>query len=183
MNRNPGCLSIDGFFLEHSPIKWLQDTTSKKYKLIKNDYLWHKAPAWMLYINQPVRTGLSFTHKQNFCINEGEVNCNFQFFLQEFFMTYLQYFLNNKLSNTKTTIFFSGKLYTRHYIPSMMQYMLKNPLPALHIDFGGALIGNGWTDPYHRYSPTDFAYSMGLIGLAAKQLLEKSKKECQNLLD
>ena len=35
-----------------------------------NEHSWHRAPAFTLYVDQPVGTGLSFSREKNWCNND-----------------------------------------------------------------------------------------------------------------
>ena len=64
----------------------------------------------------------------------------------------------------KRPLYFSGESHAGHYIPSMMDHILKqnddsNPAtqPRVIVDLVGAAIGNGWTDPYYQYAGAEAA--------------------------
>ena len=52
LNGGPGCSSMDGLWLENGPLrlKFVGGT----WKIDVNEYSWHNAPAWTLYVDQPV---------------------------------------------------------------------------------------------------------------------------------
>ncbi|CAM9554051.1 unnamed protein product, partial [Phaeothamnion confervicola] len=79
LNGGPGCSSMDGLFLENGPFK-LRDAST----LQTNPSSWHRT-ANMLYVDQPVGTGLSFTSTSDYADNEAEVDARFYEFLQTFF--------------------------------------------------------------------------------------------------
>lgn len=107
LNGGPGCSSMDGLFLENGPIRLVrsQDDNNNNNNSNNNDhgdgwsiqvnpYSWHKAPAYVLYVDQPVGTGLSFTKRQKYCKNDLEVNIDFHLFLENFLIMYEDLFLN-----------------------------------------------------------------------------------------
>ena len=57
LNGGPACSSMDGLFIELGPYKMCKDGT-----ISKNAYSWNKV-ANLLFIDQPVGTGLSYTVK------------------------------------------------------------------------------------------------------------------------
>ncbi|KAI2505150.1 peptidase [Fragilaria crotonensis] len=182
LNGGPGCSSSDGFFLENGPVRF-EKQTDGQWKLVQNPFSWHLAPAWVLYIDQPVGTGLSVTHSQNYPKDDTEVNVDFHFFLEEFLLFYGDFFLQENRLSSRNPIFFSGESHGGHYIPSMMDYILSNPVPSrIQISFGGAAIGNGWIDPFNQYAAAEQAYGMGLINMAQKAHLDEQEKECQRNL-
>jgi carboxypeptidase C (cathepsin A) len=71
MNGGPGCSSMDGLFLENGPFK-LDDQLA----LHLNPHSWHHL-ADVLYIDQPVGTGLSFTtNRDGYPRNDEQVNAH-----------------------------------------------------------------------------------------------------------
>jgi carboxypeptidase D len=182
LNGGPGCSSSDGFFLENGPLMFEQ-MPSNEWKLTLNPYSWHLAPAWVLYVDQPVGTGLSFTKSQQYPTNDEEVNVDFQYFLEEFLQFYGDFFLKEDQKMTKRPVFFSGESHAGHYIPSIMDYILsKESESRIQITIGGAAIGNGWIDPFNQYAAADLAYAMGLVNMSQKAHLDKQEKECQRAI-
>lgn len=184
LNGGPGCSSMDGLWLENGALKF---ATNKQHQYVVQpaEYSWHKAPAYTLYIDQPVGTGLSFTTSNRYPTNDLEVNTDFYYFLQSFFNLHRDKFL----SQTKETpsvnrkVFFTGESHAGHYIPSMMNYILKqnqqlNGSQVL-ISLAGAAIGNGWVDPFYQYSAAEAAYGHGIIDKAQLSAQNDLEKECQ----
>lgn len=73
INGGPGCSSMDGLWLENGPLR-LQLDENNKWTIGINEHSWHNAPAWTLYVDQPVGTGLSFSKDKNYCKNDFEVS-------------------------------------------------------------------------------------------------------------
>jgi len=195
LNGGPGCSSMDGLFLENGPFRLINEGG---WTIAINPHSWHTAPAYVLYIDQPVGTGLSFTKKKNYCENDLQINIDFHYFLQQFFTMYKDIFLATdkpvigKIPDfpqytMKRPLFFSGESHAGHYIPSIMDYILKKndildskSAPSILIDISGGAIGNGWIDPYYQYGASEFAYAAGLIDLAQKESLNEIESKCQN---
>jgi len=195
LNGGPGCSSMDGLFLENGPFRLINEGG---WTIAINPHSWHTAPAYVLYIDQPVGTGLSFTKKKNYCDNDLQINIDFHYFLQQFFTMYKDFFLATdepvigKIPDfpqytMKRPFFFSGESHAGHYIPSMMDYILKKndeldskSAPSILINISGGAIGNGWIDPYYQYGASEFAYATGLIDLAQKESLDEIESKCQN---
>lgn len=188
LNGGPACSSMDGLFLENGPIQWKLDTVTSEYKLVENPHSWHKTPAYTLYIDQPVGTGLSFTTSRTYPKNDEEVNVDFYAFLQNFFSLHEDKFVTGNKVNRD--IYFSGESHAGHYIPSMMNYILQrndagagNDGRSIKIPLAGAAIGNGWMDPYHQYSAHGAAYGHGLIDEAQLFKLKEKEISCQKALE
>ena len=115
---------------------------------------------------------MSFSKEKNWCKNDFEVNRDFHFFLEEFFLFHRDKFLNPTNDNlpvewtVNRPFYFSGESHAGHYIPSMMDFILlrndgmidesKGLQPLrVNIPCSGAAIGNGWIDPYHQYTAAD----------------------------
>lgn len=199
LNGGPGCSSMDGLFLENGPFRLTKPSTSAidDWKIDINPYSWHNAPAYVMYIDQPVGTGLSFTKKKKFCRNDLEVNIDFSYFLQSFFHVYQDFFLAKDTVTPhgfpqrilNRPFYFSGESHAGHYIPSMIDFILKqndesNPdkAPIIQVPVSGAAIGNGWIDPFFQYAATDFAVGAGMIGVGEAAHYRKMEKSCQNNL-
>ncbi|KAL7580721.1 hypothetical protein ACA910_001006 [Epithemia clementina (nom. ined.)] len=180
LNGGPGCSSMDGLFLENGPFQWI--VVDGKYMLQKNPFSWHNAPAYTLYIDQPVGTGLSFTTSKDYPTNDAEINIDFYYFLTSFFDLHADKFVEN--GSVKRKLFFSGESHAGHYIPSMMNFILKQneDHKKVNIPLAGAAIGNGWMDPVYQYAAAEAAYGHGLLDLAQVNAFDKDEKTCQELL-
>ncbi|KAL7546024.1 hypothetical protein ACHAWF_010735 [Thalassiosira exigua] len=199
LNGGPGCSSMDGLWLENGPFRLKPGGAG--WTIDVNPYSWHNAPAWTLYVDQPVGTGLSFTRKKVYCKNDFEVNRDFHYFLEEFFLFHRDKFLNPYDGDSPAKwklnrpFYFSGESHAGHYIPSMMDFILQrndgklaptgdNGLEPLRVNIpcSGAAIGNGWTDPFYQYAAADAAYGAGLIGTAQRASFEDKERDCQSNL-
>eukprot|EP00978_Attheya_sp_CCMP212_P001813 scaffold3764_cov50-Attheya_sp.AAC.4 len=203
LNGGPGCSSMRGLFLEHGPFRLVEDTDSQAWKMEVNPYSWHKAPAWMLYLDQPVGAGLSFTREKNYCASQDEINVDFYtWFLELLWLhsdTMLRPIRNEDGDATggwemQRALFFAGGGHAGIYIPSFIEYILKQNEVLqsrstgmtefdIVIKIDGAAIGNGSMDPYTQYNPSSTLYGLGFIGLAEKQFADDAEKVCQKLLD
>ena len=134
LNGGPGCSSMDGLWLENGPFRLLK-SGNNGWTIDINEHSWHTAPAYTLYVDQPVGTGLSYSKQGNYCKNDAEVNRDFHNFLEEFFLFHGDKFLqpnNDPNSNNSPAgwrlnrpFYFSGESHAGHYIPSMMDYILQ----------------------------------------------------------
>ncbi|RYH12868.1 hypothetical protein EON65_37060, partial [archaeon] len=89
LNGGPGCSSMDGLFLEIGPFKLSKEGAS--ITVIPNPHSWHTVSN-LLFVDQPVGTGLSFTgSKEGLAKSDEDVNRHFVTFLEKFFAKYPQY--------------------------------------------------------------------------------------------
>ncbi|EGC34681.1 hypothetical protein DICPUDRAFT_153099 [Dictyostelium purpureum] len=175
LNGGPCCTSSDSVFIETGPLRFNSD--GKTFHL--NPWSWHNA-ANVLYIDQPVGTGLSFTYGDS-VTNDLEINQNFYQFLQSFFTIFSDY--------SKLPFYMSGESYAGHYIPHMADYILsmnsqtstnKNLIP---INIAGIAMGNGYTHPPVQIaSYATFGYNIGIIGINQVNEYNQLNELCQEQL-
>ena len=141
LNGGPGCSSMDGLFLENGPFRLVMNENTKQYQMQTDPYSWHKLPAYTLYIDQPVGTGLSFTTSGQYPSNDDLLNKDFYYFLQFFLNFHADKFVENDSSNnnnskeqqqqqqvipeTSRPLYFSGESYAGHYQGIFVNYILK----------------------------------------------------------
>lgn len=191
LNGGPACSSMDGLFIENGPFRFVLNIKTNEYELNVDEYSWHKLPAYTLYIDQPVGTGLSITSSHQYPTNDEEVNIDLYYFLQQFFQFHSDKFVSNNAAIINRPLFFSGESYAGHYIPSIMNYIQKRNVEIIEnkkssiiqIPVTGAAIGNGWIDPYYQYAGAEFAYGHGLIDMEQLNTLNDMETNCQNLLN
>lgn len=182
LNGGPACSSMDGLWIENGPFRLVKKGGADDWEIDIAEFSWHNTPAYVVYIDQPVGTGIAFTTSGKYPRNDEEVNIDFYYFLKEFLSLHSDKFLDG--NTMKRNLFFSGESHAGHYIPSMMNYIQKQnqKSPSITIPLTGAAIGNGWVDPTVQYSAHEAAYGYSLIGRAQKRALEEQERECQNAL-
>ena len=181
LNGGPGCSSMDGLWLELGPFRLSND--GKKVSI--NPYSWHKV-ANLLFIDQPVGTGLAFTTSPNgYAKSDNTVNEHFYFFLQEFFTLHKKYISKTPGKTTSNPLFIVGESHAGHYIPNMAAHILrknKEVSDKVIINLQGISLGNPWIDPYNQYDVSDLAHGLGLISLGQKNKMKEQEKDCRFLL-
>ena len=180
LNGGPACSSMDGLWIENGPFRL--NRNDGNWKIDIAEHSWHTTPAYVLYIDQPVGTGIAFTTSGKYPSNDEEVNIDFYYFLKKFLALHADKFLNG--NTMSRNLFFSGESHAGHYIPSMMNFIRKQnqKSPSITIPLKGAAIGNGWVDPMVQYSAHEAAYGYSLIGRSQKRALEEKERECQQAL-
>jgi len=168
LNGGPGCSSMDGLFIENGPFR-----IDPEGKIKKHDYGWNQK-AYVVYVDQPVGTGLSYIHDDAYRGDDAAIAKDFYVFLQELLT------LHEGLQGRD--IYFSGESHAGHYIPYMIDYIITRQAGDRDdhdLNVVGAAIGNGWTDPYHQYAVTDYAWSRGIIGVQQIPTLNVLEDSCQ----
>jgi carboxypeptidase D len=182
LNGGPACSSMDGLWLENGPFRLTKSGNNNDWSIEIDEFSWHNAPAYVLYLDQPVGTGLSFTTNAHHPKNDGEVNVDFYHFLQEFLKLHGDKFVDETIT-VKRPVYFSGESHAGHYIPSMMNYIHQQNeaqgMATITVPLGGGAIGNGWFDPPHQYSAHQVAYGYGMLGLSQVRALEEQERLCQ----
>lgn len=176
MNGGPGCSSMDGLFIELGPFKF------ENHKLVLNRYSWHKLGN-LLFIDQPVGTGLSFTTRAKYPKNDLEVNIHLYKMLLEFLSLHENYLTDSGGKKMSREIYLTGESHAGHYIPSFTKYILEqNEKSDIRINIAGLAIGNGWMDPYNQYDVSDFMHALGALSLGQKYHMKQREKSCQALI-
>ncbi|XP_078284634.1 putative serine carboxypeptidase CPVL isoform X2 [Rhinoraja longicauda] len=135
LQGGPGGSSMFGLFVEHGP-----------YVVTKNLTLEARKVPWtskysMLYIDNPVGTGFSFTDKpEGYAQNEDDVGRDLYNALIQFFQIFHEYQQNE--------FYATGESYAGKYVPAIGYYIhINNPTAKLKINFKGMAIGDGLCDP------------------------------------
>jgi len=165
-------------------------------KVTINPYSWHKV-ANLLFIDQPVGTGLSYTtFRDGLAKNDRKICDHFYFFLQNFFQLHKRYQQPATINQTKMTstrsFYLTGESHAGHYIPIMaadilqrnreIQQLQSQSSSVVVINLQGVAMGNPWMDPASQYDVSDFAHGMGLISKFQRNYLKEKEKECVQLL-
>lgn len=164
---------MDGLFLENGPFRLQANST-----ISINPHAWNK-DSWLLYIDQPVGTGLSYTTKKVYPKNDVSVN--------RALLSFFDGLIRVHPHLEKRQMFLSGESHAGHYIPSLAQAMLtrnsKLAAGQYKLRLSGLLIGNGWFDPHTQYDVSEYAHAMGFITSGQRHALHLKLKSCQQKLE
>lgn len=158
LQGGPGATSLIGLFGENGPF-----SVKSKHGLKLRKYAWTNSHS-VIYIDNPVGTGYSFTNK-GYAQNETQVGLDLYNALQQFFTLFpdLQ----------KNSFYISGESYAGKYVPAISYTIYKkNPSAKLKINLQGLSIGNGLSDPEHQLKYSDYLYQIGLIDSNMKQTVQ-----------
>ncbi len=155
LSGGPGCSSISAMFDENGPFQLRGE--GGDIRLQGNPFSWN-ARANIIYLDQPVGTGLSYSASNTFAKNQYELNRHFYEFLRQFYKVFPEY--------ANSPLYITGESYAGHMIPGFAQYILEQngKAGAVPINLQGLAIGNGWIDPEgQRRALPDIFYAAGLI--------------------
>eukprot|EP01133_Synstelium_polycarpum_P010216 gene10216-11902_t len=182
INGGPGCSSMDGLFLENGPYRL--DNSTGTYQININPFSWTNV-ANMLYIDEPVGTGLSYvSDNAGLAQNDLDLEQDFYRFLQEFQLVFPQY--------ADLPFYLSGESYAGHYIPHYANFILtmneaianKTAPTCTTINLQGVAIGNGWTHPVVQYdSYSKMGYGAGIIGIDQYNAYNTLVAACQQQIN
>jgi len=162
LQGGPGVSSLYGLFAENGPFDVVNGTVRLR------EYSWHKNYS-VLYIDQPVGTGYSFTHGR-YVSNQTQVGEHLYSALTQFFTVFSEL--------QKNAFFISGESYGGKYVPAI-SYTIhqRNPTALVKINLQGLIIGNGLSDPIHQFNYGDLLYQIGLIDINTLHLFEDQEKK------
>ncbi|XP_033761785.1 probable serine carboxypeptidase CPVL [Pecten maximus] len=152
LQGGPGGSSLFGLFVENGPL-----TVDKSLNLTEKKITWNRKYS-MLYVDNPVGTGFSFTGADaGYARNEVDVANDLYSFLQQFFQIYYQF--------QKNDFYATGESYAGKYVPAISYKIhMENPTAKLKINFKGMAIGDGLCDPESMMNQyAGFMYSIGML--------------------
>jgi vitellogenic carboxypeptidase-like protein len=149
LQGGPGASSLFGLFVENGPY-----IVNEDLNITFNKHSWTQEFS-MIYVDNPVGTGFSFTDdNEGYSRNEESVADNLYEALQQFFTIFSEYRDNE--------FYITGESYAGKYIPAIGNklHLLSN---ESNINFKGIAIGNGWIDSIDMLDMGSFLYQIGLI--------------------
>jgi len=149
LQGGPGGSSLFGLFIEHGP-----------YEITKEQFAKIRSFTWarnfnMLYIDNPVGTGYSFTKSDDgYVTNETEVGRDLFEALQQFFTLFSEH--------AKKDFYITGESYAGKYVPAAA-YTIHQNADKAKMKLTGIAIGDGLCDPATMFDYADFLLQVGLI--------------------
>ncbi|XP_044753589.1 venom serine carboxypeptidase-like [Coccinella septempunctata] len=168
LQGGPGGASTYATFTENGPFEMIGE---KNIKLRNTTWT---AKHSVLYIDNPVGTGFSFTNK-GWCSSEEEIGEHLYRALIQFFQLFPE------LQNND--FFVTGESYAGKYIPAV-SYTIhrKNQESEQKINLKGLAIGNGLSDPIHQLNYGDYLYQNGLIDFNAREIMKNLEAKVVELV-
>ncbi|XP_044761245.1 venom serine carboxypeptidase-like [Coccinella septempunctata] len=170
LQGGPGLTSMFGLFAEMGPFK------------IENDTLELRETSWtnahsILYIDNPVGTGYSFTEEKGLARDEVQVAEELYEALRQFFLLFPEIRQNE--------FFVAGESYAGKYVPVIAHAIFKkneNLPDSFKINLKGVIIGNGWLDPVNQMDIGEYAFQHGLVDINTKTTMDQYRDESIVLL-
>lgn len=124
----------------------------------------------LLYLDNPVGTGFSFTDEDGYARNEVDVGNNLYEALVQFFTLFPQLQTN--------PFYVTGESYAGKYVPSV-SYTIhqRNQDAKLKIPLKGLAIGNGLSDPGNQMYYGDYLYQLGLVDANGLELFHQYEQK------
>lgn len=171
LQGGPGMSSLFGLFTEIGPY-----SISLQRKSVDRNISWHIHHN-LIYIDNPVGTGFSFTESESgYANDEEDVGRDLLVALQQFFMMFPEL--------QKNEFFVVGESYAGKYVPAVGYAILqdgfrKEPSQMKpKINLKGLAIGNGFTDPINQLNYGDYLYQLGLIDSNGHALFKEHENRC-----
>lgn len=138
----------------------------------ENPWSWHEKYS-MLFIDQPVGTGYSYTDPDGYCKNITQTADQLYIALKQFFELFPWLQTND--------FYITGESFAGKYIPAIGNTIYeRNKEEEFVINLKGLALGNALSDPFNMLEYADFAYQAGLVdmhGYNAMKLFELLAKE------
>jgi vitellogenic carboxypeptidase-like protein len=168
LQGGPGSSSIQiGLLNELGPFR-----LDSNLNLVDNPYTWNK-DYHVLFIDQPVGTGYSFTGTGGYATTGQELARDLYTALTQFFKLYPAY--------SKNDFYVFGESYGGKYVPYIASHILQQ---GSVIPLKGIGIGNGISDPVLQvWTYADQAYNLGLIDDIQRMDVIKLQSTCAQLAD
>uniref|UniRef100_A0A8C5NW77 Probable serine carboxypeptidase CPVL n=1 Tax=Jaculus jaculus TaxID=51337 RepID=A0A8C5NW77_JACJA len=167
LQGGPGGSSMFGLFVEHGPYVVTSNMT-----VHDREFPWTTTLS-MLYIDNPVGTGFSFTdsHK-GYAVSEDDVAKDLYSALIQFFQLFPEYANND--------FYASGESYAGKYVPAIAHYIHSlNPVREFKIHLKGVALGDAYSDPESIVGGyAAFLYQIGLLDEKQKKYFQQQCDEC-----
>ncbi|KAI4461104.1 serine protease family s10 serine carboxypeptidase [Holotrichia oblita] len=167
LQGGPGISSLVGLFVENGPFE-----LASKFDIKLRMHSWTKRFS-MIYIDNPVGTGYSYTEQEGYAQNETIIAKQLHAGLKQFFKLFPEI--------AKNDFYIMGESYGGKFAISLAQLIdHTNPKRTKKIPLKGIAIGSAFCDPINQIGYGDYLYEIGLIDHNARErfyFLENCIKE------
>ncbi|XP_060527439.1 venom serine carboxypeptidase-like [Cylas formicarius] len=170
LQGGPGSSSLFALFTENGPF-----IIDGDLNVTIREIYWSQFHS-VLYIDNPVGSGFSFTDEDGYAQNETKVGSDLYNSLLQFFTLFPE------LQNND--FFLTGESYAGKYVPAIGYTIHQNnPTADLKINLKGLIIGNGWTDPVNQLDYGEYLYQVGLLDVHQRAIMDGYKQAAlENIL-
>lgn len=170
LQGGPGVTSMFGLFLENGPFIVTANKT-----LTMRKFSWNKSHN-LLYIDNPVGTGYSFTDDdKGYATNETHVGRDVHTALVQFFKLFPELQGND--------FFVTGESYAGKYVPAVSHAIKDYNFKATtKINLKGLAIGNGLSDPENQLQYGDYLYQIGLLDFNGRDQFHEYEQKGRELI-
>lgn len=158
LQGGPGSSSLFGLFVENGPF-----AIGNSADIVLRNHAWTNNHS-VLYIDNPVGTGFSFTRNDHgYADNQTQVGKELYSALVQFFKLFPE--------QQKNDFFITGESYAGKYVPAIAYTILKNnPSAELKINLQGLAIGDGLSDPVSQMTQYgSLLYVTGFIDINVRK--------------
>ncbi|KAG4074495.1 hypothetical protein HA402_015784 [Bradysia odoriphaga] len=167
LQGGPGSPSMHGIFKANGPFAIGSDRTLKSRK-----HSWHFRHN-LLYIDNPVGTGLSFTaYDAGYSKNQNDIGTNLYHVLQQFLSVFPELRPN--------PFYITGSSYAGKYALALGHTILKNAPSSVDktkINLQGLAIESGFIDPVNMLNYGDILYHNGMIDSNGLKIFKEYEKD------
>lgn len=135
------------------------------------DYSWTEMFS-MLYIDQPVGTGFSYTDNEGYVNSQEEVGRDLYNFLVQFYKMFPEQLDND--------LYLTGESYAGRYVPALA-YKLHQTRSSSNIKLKGLAIGDGYVDGGIMNIYADLLYQIGVFDEREAEHGRKVEKQIEEL--
>lgn len=164
LQGGPGGSSLFGLFVENGPLYVTQNGS-----VLRREITWNK-DYHMLYIDNPVGTGFSFTDDSGgYCVDETEVGIDLYSALTQFFTVYSDYL--------ECDFYVTGESYAGKYVPAIAYriHLENQASPKVKINLKGVAIGDGLVDPVNMFNGYgDLMFQFGMADENEKAYIDNA---------
>ncbi|KAH9368052.1 hypothetical protein HPB48_001048 [Haemaphysalis longicornis] len=171
MQGGPGTSSLLGFFSEHGPYVLSPDGKKAQWR----NLTWAQRYS-MLYVDQPVGAGFSFTESnEGYARNMNDIARDMLEFVQQFFTLFSE--------QAKNDLYLAGESYAGKYVPAVGAALHESANNArVKVNFRGIAFGNGFTDPVNMIDFGEFLHNIGLMRRADALKVTEAGKSAVGLI-
>lgn len=177
LTGGPGCSSMIAMLAEHGPYS----LDAHNLSLAINPYSWN-THANIIYIDQPVNTGFSYTDDESDVgpLTEREIAANLYEFMQQFLAENPQF--------KHSPFFIAGESYAGHFVPALAAHIVRANTEQREgeatIAIRGIAVGNGLIDARSQYSSyASFAFDHGMVSAQQHQSMIAMLPGCLALIE